>query len=223
MMGRKRKKKAIHTSAEDALSVLDTRDLDDTTKGKIHEVVVDSNDTAHRILDTATDARDIGRKTKDELDDQGRRIDKLDKETKELQYQTKKNKRTVRGIRSVFWAVINFLTPRCLKPQPPEFDDAHDSLSERDHRSDVLDGTEGSAGMTILYDSKTGKVAKDTSATLDAANDVVHDLEDLAEDMGRELDRQNGKLDGINGTVDDTNKDLDEINKDAKRYLGSSR
>lgn len=204
--------------------VLDTQILDPDQRDQIHAVVKDSNQTAHRILDLANETHKLGKETQETLNDQGKRIDQLDQDTQVLDYQVKKNKRTVKGIRSFFWAVINFLTPKCLKPQPPEFDEAditdQDEQKRRVSWQEQDSIPESGSHLTILYEAKTKTVADDTSKVLSSANDRVHDLKDLAQDMNQELKRQNKKLDTINDTADNIHTNLDKTNKHAKRYLG---
>lgn len=224
-MAKKKDRKKSSASVEPV--VIDTQTLDAKTKDEVHTIIVDSNHSAHRILEIANETKKIGEETTKRLDDQGEQINRIDRDTQELDYQVKKNKRAVKGINSIWWAIVHFFTPKCLKPQKPKFDD--DVLDEEDkerneHRSTASSDSfsENAATLTILYDERTKRVADDTSKVLCEANDAVHDIEDLATGMNKKLRTQNQKLDKIVKETDSVNSNLKKTSKYALSYLGQS-
>lgn len=204
-------------------AVIDTEELDPETKEKIHTIVIDSNHSAHQILKIANETKKIGEDTRKQLDKQAEQIDSIDRNVQELDYQAKKNKRTVRGINSVWWAIVHFFTPKCLKPQKPNFDDA--AVFDEDdgflEKAGVLE--QEAETITVLYDGKTKQIVNDTSRVLSEANVVIHDLESLSTSMNKKLRKQNKALDKITDKTDDINDNLRKTSKYARSYLGEPK
>lgn len=218
----RKKEKKDSVSIEDI--IVDTQTLDVETKEKIHATVVDSNHSAHKILKIANETKKIGEDTRKQLDKQGEQIDGIDHDVQELDYQAKKNKRTVKGINSVWWAIIHFFTPKCLKPQKPNFDDAITEEVQKEDWTETSDiFTESPGTVTILFDEKTKQVAEDTSRVLSDANKAVHDIESLATGMNKKLRKQNQTLEKISEKTDDVNENLRKTSKYARSYLGELR
>ncbi|MCS5708417.1 hypothetical protein CC99x_005800 [Candidatus Berkiella cookevillensis] len=205
-------------------AVIDTEEFDPETKEKIHTIVIDSNHSAHQILKIVNETKKIGEDTRKRLDQQGEQIGVIDRDVQELDYQAKKNKRTVKGINSVWWAIVHFFTPKCLKPQKPNFDDAVVEEDEKKNLAEISDFfTENTGTVTILFDERTKSVADDTSKVLSEANTAMHDLEFLSMGMNKKLRKQNKALDKIADKTDDINDNLRKTSKYARSYLGEPK
>lgn len=170
------------------------------------------------------ETKKIGEDTRKRLDQQGEQIGVIDRDVQELDYQAKKNKRTVKGINSVWWAIVHFFTPKCLKPQKPNFDDAVVEEDEKKNLAEISDFfTENTGTVTILFDERTKSVADDTSKVLSEANTAMHDLEFLSMGMNKKLRKQNKALDKIADKTDDINDNLRKTSKYARSYLGEPK
>tara|TARA_R110002110_G_scaffold119309_2_gene293785 strand:- start:73566 stop:74258 length:693 start_codon:yes stop_codon:yes gene_type:complete len=228
-MGRERKK---NHNVEPVDIIIDTRSSPQSQKDKIHNVVKDSNKTAHRILDIAQDTRDIADSTNDKVHEQGEQIDDIAGTVADTNFAAHKAKSHAKNINSVWHAIGHaikkFFTPKCLQSQKTEIDDTVKDVfqSTRDkERADKKKGHhkdesgDSKPAITILFDSQTQVVDADTFETLTTVEDVLGQMNSLARQTNREVRRQNGVLDQVKDIAIDTNETLDDTNAVAKKYL----
>ena len=169
------------------------------------------NQLIDEAIGTLKDTTQLGQETLTELEKQGEQLKGIDSSINDIRRENHENKKQLRQVKSIFGGLINRLTGcfhREIKDEWPDKKPTHQKSKHKKKSNHSSDHAQSPAGQTPLYD-----LYKKNEQGLGQVDSLTQGLNDLASQMGSEIDLQNEQLDRIFANAD---KALEEIRKNKK-------
>jgi len=183
----------------------------------INRVTGESLGSTRRMMTLCSDAKDMGIKTLVALDDQGEKLDNMEKGMRDIYEDMVEAEAAIQGMNAPCWGLCVPCTPR---PNESELftkgDEGGTGGGER--RPELSnEGVPQYGGFISKYTNN--KEEDEMEQNMEEVSNMVGNLRNMAIDMGSGITTQNSQLDRINLMAEENSSRLEKANEQARKMM----
>jgi synaptosomal-associated protein 25 len=182
----------------------------------INRVTDDSLNSTRRMMTLCSDAKDMGIKTLVALDDQGEKLDNIEKGMRDIYEDMVEAEAAIAGMNAPCWGLCVPCTPR---PNESElFTKGCDGGGGGERPTELSnEGVPQYGGYIAKYTNN--KEEDEMEENMEQVSNMIGNLRNMAIDMGSGITTQNAQLDRINLMADENTGRLEKANEQARKML----